>query len=330
LPRGEGTDNVPGVRMTLQPPADFEFRSAVCSHGFFVLAPNRWDPASQTLNTVITLDDENAIPIAIRASAHGHVAVRSPARLIRSRSAGVRRAVSRMLRLDEDLSRFHDRCRRCASHAEAAALRFGRLLRGASLFEDVVKVLCTCNVAWRQTVAMVDRIVRHWGVPAGAAGVNGFPTPSGLARVRVSALKRLTRVGYRAEFIHEFARSVASGRLDLAQLEQSEAGSEELYTRLRRIRGVGDYAASHLCMLLGYYDRLAIDTEMVRLLTQRHPRRRFTPASIRAYYQPWQPYAFLAYWYELWADYVDRHGRAEQWSPMGVGREITSRKPLRQ
>ena len=106
LPGGEGTDNVPGVRMTLQPPADFEFRSAVCSHGFFVLAPNRWDPTSQTLNTVITLDDEMAIPVAIRASADGRVAVRSPARLGHPHSTAIRRAVSRMLRLDEDLSRF--------------------------------------------------------------------------------------------------------------------------------------------------------------------------------------------------------------------------------
>jgi len=320
---------VPGVRMTLQPPADFEFRSAVCSHGFFVLAPNRWDPTSRTLNTVVTLDDEMAVPVAIRASADGRVAVRSPARLGRPHSTAIRRAVSRMLRLDEDFSCFHDRCRRCASHAEAASLRFGRLLRGASLFEDVVKVLCTCNVAWRQTVAMVDQIVSHWGVPTVDAGVNGFPTPSGLARVRVGTLKRLARVGYRADFIHEFARSVACGRLDLAQLERGEADSEELYARLRQIRGVGDYAASHLCMLLGCYDRLAIDTELIRLLTARHPRRRFTPASIRAYYQPWQPYAFLAYWYELWADYVDRHGRPEQWSPMDVGRKITSHKPLR-
>ena len=281
------------------------------------------------LNTVITLDDELAVSIAIRASADGRVAVRSPDRLERPRCAEIRRAVRRMLRLDEDLSRFHDRCRRRVSHIEAARLRFGRLLRGASLFEDVVKVICTCNVAWRQTVAMVDQIVGHWGVPTGETGLKGFPTPERLARVRVGTLKRLARVGYRAEFIHDFARSVVCGSLDLSQLEQSNTPSEELYTRLRQIRGVGDYAASHLCMLLGHYDRLAIDTETIRLLTGRHPRRRFTHALIRAYYQPWQPYAFLAYWYELWADYVDRHGRPDQWSPMGVGRKITSRKVLR-
>jgi hypothetical protein len=31
------------------------------------------------------------------------------------------------------------------SHRAAARLRFGRLLRSASLFEDIVKVICTCN-----------------------------------------------------------------------------------------------------------------------------------------------------------------------------------------
>lgn len=293
-----------------------------------MLAPNRWDPERQTLNTAITLDDELAVPIAIGTLADGRVVVRSPARIARSECTVIRRAVRRMLRLDEDLSLFHDRCRRNTSHAEAAALRFGRLLRSASLFEDVVKVLCTCNVAWRQTVNMVDQMVRHWGVPTVETGIHGFPTPARLARVRIGTLKRLARVGYRAEFILKFARDVACGRFDLVQIEQSHLASEELYARFRQIRGVGDYAASHLCMLLGHYDRLAIDTETVRLLTRRHPRRRFTPASIRRYYQPWQPFAFLAYWYELWADYVDRHGQAEQWSSLDVGRNITSRKPL--
>jgi len=294
-----------------------------------MLAPNTWEPAKQTLNTIITLNEDRTIPIAIHASTEGKVTVRSSAKLSSYENAIIRKAVIRMLRLDENLSPFHDRCRRYVSHTQAATLRFGRLLRSATLFEDVIKVICTCNVAWPQTVGMIQGIVQHWGVPADGTDIKGFPTPQRLTRVGIASLKRLARVGYRADYLHAFASDVASGALDLAQFEHSDLPSDERYKRLRQIRGVGDYAASHLCMLLGHYDRLAIDTELTRLLTRRHPRKRFTPTSIRAYYQKWQPYAFLAYWYELWSDYVDRHGRPEQWSPMGVGRNITSRKPLR-
>lgn len=294
-----------------------------------MLAPNIWNPAKQTLNTVVTFDENRAIGITIRQLPQGRVAAHSLAKLSRCESSVIRQAVTRILRLKEDLSPLHDLCRRHPSHSEAASLRFGRLLRSATLFEDVIKVICTCNVAWPQTVAMIDQIVRHWGVPCDGTDMKGFPTPKQLAHAGITALKKYARVGYRAEYIHDFATNVASGALQLASLEQNDLSSDELYKRLCKIRGVGDYAASNLCMLLGHYDRLAIDTELIRLLTRRHPRKRFTPASIRTYYQRWQPYAFLAYWYELWSDYVDRHGRPEDWSPMGVGRKITARKPWR-
>jgi hypothetical protein len=79
-------------------------------------------------------------------------------------------------------------------------------------------------------------------------------------------------------------------------------------------------------MLLGRYDRLAVDSEMRRFLGQRYPRRRWTPAAMKAHYACWHPFEFLAYWYELWADYVARHGQADQWERQDVGRRITVRR----
>jgi 3-methyladenine DNA glycosylase/8-oxoguanine DNA glycosylase len=239
----------------------------------------------------------------------------------------VRRAVCRMLRLEEDLSGFHERCRASASHRRAADLRFGRLLRSTTLFEDMVKVICTCNVAWPQTVAMVSKLTAAYGVPSSDEWPRGFPTPRRLARVREAALRRTARVGYRAEFLHRLARDIDIGRLDLHAIEHFEGPGRELSRRLRRIAGIGEYAAAHLCMLLGRYDQLPVDTELKRFLQERYPRRRFTPAAIRGCYDHWHPYQFLAYWYELWSGYTDRHGHAEDWQPDGTGRRITSRRP---
>ena len=232
------------------------------------------------------------------------------------------------------------------THRQAAENGFGRLIRSASLFEDIVKVICTCNVTWRQTVTMVQAIVQHWGVPAApgergsceqsrdrkgaesgmspaTAPAHGFPTPARLARAGEANLKRLARVGYRAGFIQHLARDVADGRLDLQQIEQHTGPTDELCRVLRQIKGVGDYAAGNLAMLLGRYDCLAIDTEMSRLLTRRYPRRTWSPARMRAHYESWRPYQFLAYWFELWQDYVARHGAPEGWTADGVGRSIT-------
>jgi len=317
-----------GMRKNLATPSDFDFASAVCSHGFFVLAPNTWDPSAKTLHTVVALDDRLALAVTVRQSGPHRLIIRSNTSAA-DQSAAAIRAVRRMLRLDEDLSEFHDLCRQFPTHRRAVGERFGRLLRGASLFEDLVKVICTCNVAWRQTVAMVDRLVQHWGVPTADGQARAFPTPARLAAVSPADLRRLARVGYRAAFIHDLARRVADGTLDLDEIERFTGPSDERYRRLRQIKGVGDYAASHLCMLLGDYSRLAVDTEMLRLLKQRYPRRKLTPAAIRAHYSAWQPYQYLAYWYELWSDYVGRHGRSDLWNPQQVGSRITDRPAVR-
>lgn len=314
------------VRLTIQVPPDFDFCSAVCSHGFFMLAPNVWDPAARTLRTAIALDDDQAAFVRIAESA-GSVAIRAEG--VTSADTGrIRAAVHRMLRLDEDFSAFHAMCAASETHRPAARLRFGRLLRSATLFEDMVKVICTCNIGWPQTVAIVRRLVERWGVPAPAAaggdGMRAFPTPARLARVGAEALRRDARLGYRAPFVDRLARDSAEGRLDLDAIEREGAqGSESLFRRLRGIHGIGPYAAGNLCMLLGHYERLAVDTEMVRHLRQRYPRRRFTPTSIHRHYARWAPYQFLAYWFELWQGYIERHGDSATWDPAGVGRRIT-------
>jgi 3-methyladenine DNA glycosylase/8-oxoguanine DNA glycosylase len=171
---------------------------------------------------------------------------------------------------------------------------------------------------------MVARIVESWGVSAGGGAERGFPTARRLADVSLRDWKRLARVGYRAEFLHRLSRDVVDGRLDLDAIEHFDGPGDELHKRLKCIHGVGDYAAGNLCMLLGRYDRLAIDTEMMRHLKTQRPRVRWTPARIRRHYDAWRPYQFLAYWYELWQGYTQKHGAAQNWTPEQTGRRITT------
>ena len=323
MPALADRNTLAGMRLELSVPDDFDFRNAVCSHGFFMLAPNRWDPVSQQLETVIGLDEQSAIVTVIRALPRRRLSLACSGRLTVRRREVLRAAVARMLRLDEDLGPFHARCRCSPGYEPAAEARFGRLLRSPALFEDVVKVICTCNVTWRQTVAMVGRLVETWGVPTENGSQRSFPTPARLAAVSPEEIRDRARVGYRAGFIHRLAVDVSTEQLDLAAIERNPCPSDQLYRLLRGIHGVGDYAAGHLCMLLGRYDRLAIDTEMMRYLKTRYPRRKWTPASIRRFYDPWQPYAFLVYWYDLWQDYIRRHGRSDQWEVTAVASRIT-------
>ncbi|VAX41960.1 hypothetical protein MNBD_PLANCTO03-2280, partial [hydrothermal vent metagenome] len=44
-----------GTRLTIRVPADFVLSRDVCSYGYFLLAPNRWDTKSQTLARTLHL-----------------------------------------------------------------------------------------------------------------------------------------------------------------------------------------------------------------------------------------------------------------------------------
>ena len=64
-----------------------------------------------------------------------------------------------------------------------AAQGAGRLLRSPTVFEDVVKTICTTNCTWSATVRMVSALVGTLGRPAvGAPGRRAFPTPAAMAQ----------------------------------------------------------------------------------------------------------------------------------------------------
>ncbi len=311
------------MRIQLSPPPDFSFLPAVCSYGFFMLAPNRWEASRKTLRTVVTLSNARSMSITLRMkNEHTLVAISGMAVTAAERKR-IRERVRHILRLDEDFFDFHERCLHSRTHHDAARLRFGRLIRSETLFEDVVKVICTCNVTWRQTIRMVEQLVHHWGVPSDTE-TRSFPTPDRLARVKESELKTKARVGYRASSILRLARGVKDGSIDLNAFADETASTDELFKSLKRLPGIGDYGAANLCMLLGRYDRVAVDTELMRHLRERYPRRTWTARTAQAHYDRWAPYQFLAYWYELWRGYVDRHGDADTWEADGQGRRLTS------
>ena len=55
----------------------------------------------------------------------------------------------------------------------------GRMLRSPTVFEDLVKTICTTNCTWSATVRMVTALVDELGVAA--FGGRTFPTPAAMA-----------------------------------------------------------------------------------------------------------------------------------------------------
>ena len=216
-----------------------------------------------------------------------------------------------MLRLDADLSVFYEAAAADPELAWAAS-GAGRMVRAPTVFEDVVKTVCTTNCAWSATVRMVTAIVANLGEPAPGAPPEGaegraFPTPTAMAEAGEGFYRDVARAGYRGAYLESLARSVASGELDLESFGSASADElpdAELEARLLELPGVGPYAAAHIMMTLGRYHRLILDSWTRPTYAARVGRRNVSDASIQRRFRRFGPYAGLAFWLFVTEDWV--------------------------
>jgi len=306
------------ARLRITPPADYLFRRDCCSYGYFLLAPNVWDPATRTLTRPFLLPGGRAhAQIAQPSDAPGGaVTARVDRDLDVADRAALRRQIRRMLNLDDaGVAGFHRADRRWRRAGR------GRLFRSPTVFEDLIKTVTSCNVAWPSTITMNRRLCEVIE-PA-------FPAPGQLARRRPQTLRSRCGVGYRDRRIVDLARLITSGRLDMQWLEDPATPDEDAHRALLDLPGIGPYAAGNMMQLLGRYGYLAVDTETIR-----HGRAvlgfagsdRAVEKRVRAHYDRFGAHRFRSYWFELWAHYEAKHGPAWTWEPRTTGTQFTAAK----
>ena len=305
------------ARLSVIPPAPFQFARNATFHGWVVLPPNNWNTQRQSVGrverlssgTVVTLDiagkgsgEDPVISIAVRWAMTGAGDPPGPERLSSQQRVEIRAAVRRMFRLDEDFSEFYALCNKRGSRWRKPATGLGRMLRSPTVFEDVVKTICTTNIQWSGTKRMLQELVGEFGKPfPGDATTRAFPSPHAIASVSEKSFTERVRMGYRGPYIHRLAGQVASGELDLERLLDPAIPTPELNARLRSIKGVGNYAAATLLMLLGRYDELAVDTVFRQFVSKKYFAGRMpSDADAREIYAKWGRWKYLAFWFDMW------------------------------
>ena len=303
------------LRLALETPGGepVDLWRTLISHGFAGLAPTELDEAGRTL--ALTVRVPRGRPRRVRISEGG--AGRARIEVLGPRPGptvirAVLDAVARVLRLDQDLSPFYLQAKDDPELAWAAT-GAGRMLRSPTVFEDVVKTVCTTNCAWGATVRMVNALVTHLGEPAlGGDGPlsNAFPTPAAMAAAPESFYRDVVRAGYRGAYLIALARSVDDGSLDLeswADLTAETMPDEELEAALLALPGVGPYAAAHIMMTLGRHSRLILDSwtrpTYARLAGRRSP---VADRLILRRFRRYGPYAGLAFWLYVTRDWDER------------------------
>ena len=221
--------------------------------------------------------------------------------------------VREALNLDVDLSPFYELA---ADDPDLAWVTSGagRMVRSSTVFEEVVKTVCTTNCSWALTTKMVTALVEHLGEPAAGAPKEGwrgraFPTPEAMAAADERFYREVVRAGYRGPYLRTLARMVVAGDVDLEALGRStpdELSDDEVEETLVALPGVGPYAAAHIGLMLGRYSRLILDSwtrpKYARLRGSRRP---VADATIVRRFRRYGRFAGLAFWCYLTKDWIE-------------------------
>jgi len=303
------------ARFELAVAKPFELPLAVTGHGWYDLAPHRYQTGAARFETVIAYG-EAAYDVAVEqrgaklvASIDGAGAADAAAR------AAVRAALRRILRLDHDFAPFWKRCQEWPSVRWAAKRGGGRLLASATLFEDLLKLLFTTNCSWAATRLMAQRLCDALGAKA-PSGRAAFPSAAACAEASEKFWRETVRAGYRARGARALARRFAEkggtagdARNDpAAAFEGGDVTTDELRERLLALDGFGPYAAGQALRLLGRHDDLALDSWCRAQLAKQLGKKR--PPGDRAIERRYARYGAdrgLVLWLELTAEW---HGEA--------------------
>jgi 3-methyladenine DNA glycosylase/8-oxoguanine DNA glycosylase len=281
-----------------------DFARTIVSHGVAELPPNRLDLDARTLETTLAVPGGARTIRVTRGDGSVRIELRS-GRAGRAQVAELSRAVRHIFRLDEDLSLFYELVR-SDQDLDWCAVGAGRMLRGRTVFEDVVKTICTTNTAWSGTRKMTAALVDNLGVEA-PGGARAFPTPEDMAAADDGFYRDVVRAGYRGPYLRTLAGDVADGRVDLEALDDPDLPDDEAAARLLALPGVGPYAAAHVMLTsLGRYSRLVLDS-WTRPTYQKLSGARRAPkdVTIERRFKRYGEWAGLAFWLYLTRGWVD-------------------------
>ena len=291
------------MELKISTPKTFSFRRTVASHGWYGLLPFSLDSKKWELTRVIDVGPKPPVTIAMTGR-KSHVRLTTSRPLTKAEATIVLRDARHILRLDDDLQSFYLATGNDPDFAWIGEQGAGRLLRSPTVFEDLVKMICTTNCSWALTEKMVTGLVQKLGRETND-GRRSFPTPQSMAAMPTEFFVEEVRAGYRAAYLKELADRVASGELNVEEWLTSDSPTSELLKQIKGVKGAGNYAAENLLKLLGRYDGLALDSwTRAKFFQVRNNGKKANDKKIARYYARFNEWRGLALWCDVTKDWL--------------------------
>ena len=291
------------TKIFLDAPPDFSFRHTVASHGWSNLPPFATGEDYRRLFYVFSSEFLTQ-PLAAEITENdktSQIEINFTTPKINSRAAAkILRDTRHILRLDDDLSEFYQLVGREKSLGWIKKNQAGRLLRSPTVFEDLIKTVCTTNCSWSLTKIMTKNLVEKLGEKT-ADGKFAFPTAEKMAVMDEKFYREEIRAGYRSAYFVEMTNRIAAGEINPENWLDSDLPTAELKKQMKKIKGVGDYAAENLLKLVGRYDGgLALDSWVRAGFYRKHNGETKCPdAQIENFYDKFGAWRGLVVWCDM-------------------------------
>jgi len=297
-------------------PSDFNLKSTVQSHGWSDLLPFDVQEDGNQFSRCFELQSGKIIPAIINQRTTNKeqvtkLLVHIGDSIALSEKKVLTNQIKTCLRLDEDYSDFYQEVKKYKDFLWVLKYGAGRLMRAPTVWEDVVKMLCTTNCSWALTKIMVQNLCEKLGreVSGLSPAVGGqkfsvsrftFPKAEAIADCTEKFLRKEIRVGYRAPYLLELAQRVVKKEVDFESWRTSGLPTEELFEEVRSVKGIGPYAAGNILKLLGHYDYLAIDSWCNKQFFEKHRNgRRVSNKTIEKHYKQFGKWRGLFFWLDV-------------------------------
>ena len=295
----------------LTTPPNFNFWRTVFSHGWCELVPFYVSRERKELERTLMLPRHTPVHCVLREASNTiQVDIRSRRTLSQTQLDNAAAQLRACLRIDEDFASFHREANRYPEFQWICQSGSGRLLRAPTVFEDAVKMLLTTNCTWQLTIIMVTNLVKAVGEQFDETHWT-FPTPEAVASLTERTLRTKIKTGYRSPFLLKMATDVAEDKLDIESWRTSPLPTPELFEEIRKVKGLGPYAAGNLLRLIGRCDYLALDTWVRQQFYKVHRKgRKVKDTAIERHYEKFGIWRGLFFWLEMTREWHDEGGGA--------------------
>lgn len=282
------------TQISVATPVDFNFGFTVNSHGWERLEPFSLNREYQVLMRIERLPSQLS-RLEITHDDKIQVTVHSETTLNEDDKRYVTEFITHCFSFSWDMSRCYAKVADDPTYSFIKEDRLGRLLLAPTMWENLVKTQFLTNTHARHTTAMAAKFCTL-GDPFGEK--QAFPTPEQVLAKSVDELEKQTGTGYRAKYIRSLAEAIASG-FDPESLRNPALSYEEIYEKVRALRGFGSYSASYVLKLLGRFERISMDTVMRRYFKAIAGQENATDDDINAYYERFGECKGLVAWWEV-------------------------------